>query len=332
MALRIGIIGLGDVSMVHLHAIKSNKNAKLVAVCDIDENKKDLVKDAKFYTDYNEMIKNENLDCVHICLPHYLHYPVTKEVANLGVNILLEKPLCLNAEEANKFKKLHDNTDSNICICLQNRYNKTTKHLLNIVNSKEYGKVIGIKGIVTWSRPKEYYDIKPWRGSMKLAGGGVMINQSIHTLDLMQLLGGKIDSIKGQVSNLLDYDIEVEDTASASINFSNGAKGLFFSTIAYCDSSSVEIQVILEKGKFTIKDSKLYKSVGGEKVLIVEDDKLSGSKHYYGASHKEIINDYYNCLINNTKDYITINDAIPSIKIIDSIRTSSKDNKQILWG
>lgn len=332
MALRIGVIGLGDVSMVHLHAIKSNENAKLVAVCDIDENKKDLVKDAKFYTDYNEMIKNENLDCVHICLPHYLHYPVTKEVANLGVNILLEKPLCLNVEEANKFKKLHDNTDSNICICLQNRYNKTTKHLLDIVNSKEYGKVIGIKGIVTWSRPTEYYDIKPWRGSMKLAGGGVMINQSIHTLDLMQLLGGKIDSIKGQVSNLLDYDIEVEDTASASINFSNGAKGLFFATIAYSDSSSVEMQVILEKGKFTIKDSKLYKSVDGEKVLIVEDDKLSGSKHYYGASHKEIINDYYNCLINNTKDYITINDAIPSIKIIDSIRTSSKDNKQILWG
>ena len=247
MALRVGVIGLGDVSMIHLHSIKSSEKAELVAVCDIDETKSSLIENVNFYTDYIEMIQKEQLDCVHICLPHYLHYPVTKDVANLGVNVLLEKPLCLDTEEAEKFIELSDSTDTNICICLQNRYNNTVENLKEIINSDVYGKVIGIKGLVTWNRPKEYYTVKPWRGKMDLAGGGVMINQAVHTLDLMQLLGGKIESIKGNVDNFLDYDIEVEDTANAIINFENGAKGVFFATIANATNSSVEIEVVLEK-------------------------------------------------------------------------------------
>ncbi|MGL6105509.1 Gfo/Idh/MocA family protein [Romboutsia sp.] len=332
MALKVGVIGLGDVSIVHLHAIKLNKKSELVAVCDIDESKRELVKDVNFYTNYKEMIEKENLDCVHICLPHYLHYPVTKDVANLGVDILLEKPLCLDTKEANKFKELSESIDTNICICLQNRYNKTTKYLQEAINSNEYGKVLGIKGLVAWDRPEEYYTLKPWRGSMKLAGGGAMINQSIHTLDLMQLFGGKIKSIKGRIDNFTDYDIEVEDTASACINFENDCRGIFFTTVAHKTNSSVEIEVIFENGEFTIKDSKLYKMLDGEKVEIIEDDKLSGTKHYYGASHFDLIDNYYNCLINDTKNYVHIEDAINSIKIIDAIRVSSKQDKIINWG
>ena len=332
MALRVGVIGLGDVSMIHLHSIKSSEKAELVAVCDIDETKSSLIENVNFYTDYIEMIQKEQLDCVHICLPHYLHYPVTKDVANLGVNVLLEKPLCLDTEEAEKFIELSDSTDTNICICLQNRYNNTVENLKEIINSDVYGKVIGIKGLVTWNRPKEYYTVKPWRGKMEFAGGGVMINQAVHTLDLMQLLGGKIESIKGNVDNFLDYDIEVEDTANAIINFENGAKGVFFATIANATNSSVEIEVVLEKGMFSIKYSKLYRNIDGELIEIAEDERLSGSKHYYGASHGKLINKYYDCLLSNSKDYVHIKDAIPSIKMIDSIRESSESRKTILWG
>lgn len=331
MTLRVGIIGLGDISMIHLHAIKSSNNAELVAVCDIDETKSNLIENVNFYTDYIEMIKEEKLDCVHICLPHYLHYPVTKEVANLGVNVLLEKPLCLDTEEAENFKELSDKVDSNICICLQNRYNNTVEKLREIIASEVYGNIIGIKGIVSWNRPKEYYTVKPWRGKMSLAGGGVMINQAIHTLDLMQLLGGNIESIKGNIDNFLDYDIEVEDTVNAVVNFENGARGIFFATVANATNSSVEIEVVLENGIFTIKDSKLYRHIDGELIEIAEDERLSGSKHYYGASHGKLIDKYYECLLNNTKDYIHIEDAIPSIRMIDLIRYSSECKKTILW-
>lgn len=331
MELKVGVIGLGDVSMVHLHAIKASDKARLVAVCDIDESKKDLVEGVNFYTNYIEMIEKENLDCVHICLPHYLHYSVTKEIANLGVNILLEKPLCLNLEEAYKFGELYDNTDTNICVCLQNRYNKTSKGMLSAIQSGKYGKLIGLKGIVAWNRPEQYYTVKPWRGKKEFAGGGVMINQSIHTLDLLQLLGGEIASIKGKVSNLLNYDIEVEDTSTARINFKSGASAMFFATIAHADNSSVEIEAILEGGTFTIKDSKLYKNRDGANIEIAEDRKMAGSKHYYGASHFDLIDNYYDCLINDTKDYVNIKDAITSMKIIESINASSETNSEINW-
>ena len=332
MALRVGVIGLGDVSMIHLHTIKSSEKAELVAVCYIDETKSSLIENVNFYTDYIEMIQKEKLDCVHICLPHYLHYSVTKEVANLGVNVLLEKPLCLDIEEAEQFMELSDSTDSNICICLQNRYNNTVEKLREIIASGVYGNVMGVKGLVAWNRPKDYYTVKPWRGKMSLAGGGVMINQAVHTLELIQLLGGKIESIKGNIDNFLNYDIEVEDTVNAIINFENGARGIFFATIANATNSSVEIEVVLENRMFSIKDSKLYRHIDGELIEIAEDERLSGAKHYYGASHGKLINRYYESLLNNTKDYIHIEDAIPSIRMIDSIRYSSQCGKTILWG
>lgn len=332
MALRIGVIGLGDISVIHTNAIQLNKDAELVAVCDIDESKSNLVPNANFYTDYNEMIEKENLDCVHICLPHYLHYPVTKEVTSKNVNVLLEKPLCLNVDEVEKFNELDKKTDANICICLQNRYNHTVKTLLEIKESKKYGNIKAIKGIVAWSRPESYYIAKPWRGKMECSGGGVMINQAIHTIDLIQLLGGKIESIKGSISNLLSYDVEVEDTAIANISFKNGARGTFMSTIAYADNSSVEIEVIFESVRFVIKDSTLYKYENGTKEIVAKDKLFEGAKHYYGSSHAELISNYYKCLINNTDNYIRVSDASNSMKIIDSIRNSSKEDKIINWG
>ena len=148
---------------------------------------------------------------------------------------------------------------------------------------------------------------------MEYAGGGVLINQSLHTLDLMQLLGGEIEELKGSISNLLDYGIEVEDTASAHIQFKNGAKGLFFATNANFENSSVELQVVFEKAKFIIKDSILTRvNEEGKKERMVEDAKLPGSKFYYGASHAKTINQFYTCILQGTDDYVHAKDAFPS--------------------
>ena len=222
--LRIAVIGLGDISNIHLSVIKANPHVTLVAVCDIDEHLRDVVPDATFYTNYEDMLDQEELDCVHICLPHYLHYEATKACVRRGVHVLQEKPLALNLEESLALLRLEEEfEDVKICICFQNRYNETFEKLREMVASGKYGEIKGIKGIVTWFRPKSYYESKTWRGKMKFAGGGVMINQSIHTLDLMQLLGGEIESIRGSIDHLADYDIEVEDTATAHMKFSSGA-------------------------------------------------------------------------------------------------------------
>jgi UDP-N-acetyl-2-amino-2-deoxyglucuronate dehydrogenase len=324
--LKIAVIGLGDISKIHLPAIQANPNVELVAVCDSDETLKDNVSGVNFYTDYHEMLEKEALDCVHNLLPHYLHYPVTKACVQKGVHVFQEKPLGLNTEEGLELVKLEEaNKDIKIGVCLQNRYNESFEKLQEIVNSGEYGKITGIKGLVTWFRPKAYYDAKPWRGKIEYAGGGVMINQALHTLDLMQVIGRGIESIRGSVDQLLDYGIEVEDTATANITFKNGASGLFFATNANTENSSVELQVVLEKGKFTIKDSTLTRlNENGKKEEIMEDRKLPGTKFYYGASHTKIINHFYSCIENDTQDYVHAKDALTSIQIIDAILKSSE--------
>lgn len=330
--LRAAIIGLGDISKIHIPAIQANPNVELIAVCDLDESLKDRAPDARFYRDYQIMLEKEELDCVHICLPHYLHYPVTKACVEKGVNVFLEKPLGLNTEEGKELVNLEEkHQDVKICVCLQNRYNESFEMLQEIAKSGEYGSVIGIKGLVAWFRPKSYYDVKPWRGKMEYAGGGVMINQALHTLDLMQLLGGEIESIRGSIDQLLDYGIEVEDTASASIQFKNGAKGLFFATNANAANSSVELQVLFEKEKFTIKDSILKRvNEEGNKEELVEDARMPGTKFYYGASHGKLINHFYSCIENNLTDYVHAKDALTSIKMIDAIRSSSETKQAVL--
>ncbi|WP_317845697.1 Gfo/Idh/MocA family protein [Bacillus sp. S3] len=202
--------------------------------------------------------------------------------------------------------------------------------LQEIVESGEYGRIVGIKGLVAWYRPKSYYDAKPWRGQMKYAGGGVMINQALHTIDLMQLLGGKIESIRGNVDQLLDYGIEVEDTASARMQFESGATGLFFATNANAVNSSVELQVILENGKFTIKDSILTRvNEDGKKEELVEDAKVPGTKFYYGASHKKLIHLFHQCIEEDTDNYVHAREAAVAIQMIDVIRKSSETRQSI---
>lgn len=329
--LKVAIIGLGDVSNVHIPAITEYAKAEIVAVADIDASLRDKVPGANFYQDYYEMLEQETLDCVHICLPHHLHYEATKACVENGVNVYLEKPLARIAEEGMNVVELEEKYPNvKICVSLQNRRNQTFEKLQEIVAGGAYGKVLGLKGLVAWFRPKSYYDVKPWRGKIRQAGGGVMINQAIHTLDLMQLVGGEIDSIRGSIDNLVDYGYEVEDTATAHIQFKNGATGLFFATITNVTNSSVEFQVILEKAKLTIKDNVLTIAVGtGDKEKILTDEILPGAKSYYGASHTKLIDQFYDCIKRDTDNYIHARDAQKSMEMISAIRRSSEIKQEI---
>lgn len=328
--LKIGVIGLGDISYIHVPIILKMKEVQLVAVCDIDAHKNNQVPGVPFYTSYEEMIDQEELDVVHVCLPHYLHYSVTKYLVEHRIHVLQEKPLALDYKEGLKSLQLAQNSAYKICICLQNRRNASVQTLQALLKDNTYGSIIGIKGIVAWARSESYYQEKPWRASWACAGGGVMINQSIHTLDLMQLFGGNIVSIKGSVANLLDYDIEVEDTATACITFENGRKGWFVSTNANAQNDSVQIEVRCEHARFTIRDAKLYiQKEDDEEKELIEDAVLDGPKSYYGASHELVFKDFYQSIEQHSNAYICVEDSLVSMKMIAAIQASSKLKKTI---
>lgn len=329
---RAAVIGLGDISGTHISAIRNNPNIMLAAVCDTDEAKRaEAPEGAAFYTDYGEMLERERLDVVHICLPHYLHVPVSEAAAEKGVHVFCEKPMALNSREAEQFAAFEEaHPDIHMGICLQNRYNNSVEVLKSLIDSGKYGRVTGTRGLVAWCRPREYYEKKPWRGRWATAGGGCLINQAVHTLDLLYFLGGPVASVKASVSRMLDYDIEVEDTVTARLDYAGGACGLFMATNANYRNESVQIRVQLEKGEFIIMDNTLFqlKEDGGREKL-AEDKRLPGAKFYYGSSHEKLIAGFYEALETGSSDYLHVRDALMSIRLIDAIQESGRSGKTV---
>lgn len=328
--IRAAIIGLGDISFVHLDAIASNPEITLVAACDLNPELRSRVpQGVPFYTDYHRMVQEQRPEVVHNCLPHHLHFPVTKELVELGINVFCEKPVALNIAQAEEFAALEAaHPEVKICICLQNRMNETTEALKKIIDSGKYGAVTGIRGFVPWYRAPEYYSAKPWRGLWEYAGGGSMINQSLHTLDLMYYLGGSVRQIHGLVGQLNDYGVEVEGDVVARLEYENGARGLFFATNNNWANESVQIRVALEKGVFHIEDNTLCRvEPDGQREVLCRAPKLPGIKFYYGASHSRMIERFRAAVQNGSDDYIHVKDAVMVIRMMQTIFTSAKEDR-----
>ena len=331
--MKAAIVGFGTISIVHIDAIASNPGMELVAICDINEALAAKVPaGVKFYTDYKKMCQEVKPDVIHNLLPHYLHYPVTKELVEMGFNVFCEKPIALNTKEAEQFCALEAaHREVKIGVCLQNRMNETTEALKQIIDSGEYGRIVGIRGFVPWRRGKEYYDAQPWRGKWKYAGGGSMINQSLHTLDLLYFLGGDIARLHAVVGQTNEYpEVEVEGDIIARLEFANGANGLFFATNNNWTNESVQIRVAMEKGIFHIEDNTLYKiEADSSRTVICKAPKLEGIKFYYGASHTRLVARFYEAVRNNTDDYIHISEGAMIVKLMDSIFRSSNTGRLV---
>ena len=331
--MKAAIIGFGTISIVHIDAIASNPGMELAAICDINEELAAKVPEGvKFYTDYKKMCEEVKPDVVHNLLPHYLHYPVTKELVEMGFNVFCEKPIAMNSTEAELFCQLEkDHPEVKIGVCQQNRMNETTEALKKIIDSGEYGKIIGIRGFVPWRRDKTYYDAQPWRGKWKYAGGGSMINQSLHTLDLLYFLGGDIARLHAVVGQTNEYpEVEVEGDIIARLEFANGANGLFFATNNNWANESVQIRVAMEKGTFHIEDNTLFCiEKDGSRTVVCKSPRLEGIKFYYGSSHTRLVARFYEAVKNNTDDYIHISEGAMVVRLMDSIFHSANTGRLV---
>ena len=328
--LKAAIIGLGNIAPLHIKAIMAMPDVLLVAGCDTNLQRRALLTPSiSFFTDYKEMMALKP-DVVHICLPHYLHYPVAKEIAREGSNIFAEKPLALNYNEGLEYAALEERYRVKICICLQNRFNESTLTLQNILKSGEAGAVKGVRGLVAWRRPKSYYEEKPWRASLEKSGGGCMICQAVHTMDLMcYFAGSDLKTVKGSTTNLLDYDIEVEDTACAHVSFENGVTGFFSASLANYKDESAQVIVDCDKAEFAIRDQGLYRKDDQGEKLLAYDGRSSLGKAVYGSSHEKLIEIFYNAVKNNKTDYIHPSCALQVTRFIDAVVESNKTGKTV---
>mgnify|MGYP000897116618 CR=1 FL=1 len=335
-SLGVAIIGCGAIHNVHVDAIKNNGMGRILWFVDTQEERAKASAQkhgGQWHTDYHRVFEDPNVDVVHICTPHYLHAQMAIDAVNAGKHAFVEKPVATNLEMAKMMAEAAKKNNRMITICFQNRYNPTSVRAKEILNSGELGKIIGIKGLVTWYRDSDYYTSSDWRGRFDTEGGGVLINQSIHTLDLIQwLVEDVVEYIQGNVSTRVLKDvIEVEDTADATLYFKNGARGIFYATNCYTDNSPVEIEIHLEKGKLRICDDKLIKIQDGKfEVLVDETCETSPYKSYWGMSHDTLIREFYENLIRgNNRDIIPVEEGMISLQILDGIYKSSSTGNKI---
>ena len=307
---RAALVGCGNIAGVHATAIKHLENVELVAFADIIReraegfSKKYTDGKAKAYGSLDEMLESEAPDVLHICTPHYLHVPMAIEALKRGVSVFSEKPPAINMEQFACLEKAAEaagNSSARLGFCFQNRYNKTTEKTDEILKSGSMGHVKGARAFVTWRRDEEYYRTD-WKGKIETEGGGALINQSIHTLDLLLRYLGRPVDVEATVSNHhLKGIIEVEDTLEAWMSFENGERACFYASTGYVADAPVILELQCEKGSITIIDRDITvrneQGIREYRNLINNEISFDGvGKDYWGKSHYVCIRDFYDKL------------------------------------
>ncbi len=331
----VAIIGCGAIYQNHANAIEKIEGVKLYAVCDIDEKAVEQAAKlyhCKSYTNYLDLIADPLVDAIHICTPHYLHNEMAIAAMHAGKDVLTEKPICIHPEDAKKMYETALETGTRLGVCFQNRYNETSQKAKQLLESGELGNIIGAKSMFTWQRDESYYNQADWRGTWSQEGGGVLINQSIHTLDLIQWLMGDIKSISANVATRKLYDIiEVEDTADAYIVFKNGAECIFFASNCHTSTSRVEVEIVTDKGLMHISDNELYwQPNGGARVSLLQADSATDAKACWGLGHETLIRDFYVKRTANEQFPIDGQEGAKAINMIDAIYRSSSIKRTII--
>lgn len=290
--MNICIVGFGAIGPVHADSISLIDSVTLYGICDIVKERADKAAEkygCKAFYSFDECLLDKNIDSIHICTPHYLHYDMIKKAIQANKKVVAEKPIVMKKDEFSALLK--DYSDAPIFPIVQNRTNLCIKELKNIIDTDQnLGKLTAVKGILTWYRTAEYYKSSAWRGTKLYEGGGVLINQAVHTLDLMVYLGGKVSSVTASASNKSLRDvIEVEDTIDALLQYENGAKGIFYATNAYTSNSPVQLELEFENASFKYMSGKLHRN---NELICTDEIKFLG-KAYWGSGHERTLYDLY---------------------------------------
>lgn len=320
------VVGYGAIGPVHAAALEQCSEAKLWAVCEVNKERAEKCKEqygCRIYGDFDEMLKDPEIDVVHICTPHYLHQPMAKKALLAGKEVVLEKPAAMNRAELTELIRIAEETKTKVCVMLQNRTNNSLAKLHEIIQTqKDLGQMKGICAFLTWDRTPEYYQADAWRGKWATEGGGLLINQAIHTLDIVDWLGGGVESVKASISTKRLGDvIEVEDTADALLMMKNGCRGIFFGSNCYSGNSPMRVEVEFEKVRFRYADSKLYRIEGNEVSVLEDDNKASMGKAYWGNGHFQVIDAFYRGEENR---YTDLNGAVHAMELLFAFYESAK--------
>lgn len=335
--LRFAVLGCGRISGRHFDAIIEAPEAELVATCDIIEER---VKEKaskygldKWYTDYVEMFEKENIDVVSICTPSGLHCENTVKAAEYGINVLCEKPIGITKTQLDIMIKACREAKVKFGGIFQRRTCSAPLYTIDAVKAGKLGKLVLCSASLKYYRSQEYYDSGEWRGTWELDGGGALMNQGIHGIDMLQMIAGDIESVKAECKTL-SRNIQVEDTSVIIVKFKHGGLGVIEGTTSVWPGQETLFSLHGDKGTITFGDNCFYrwKIMDSEEEAPEINDSMGGINCGWAAGntgHTKQVRDIANAVFEDRDPMIPGEEARKAVDVILAIYESSKTGKEI---
>lgn len=337
MTINFGLIGCGRVAPRHAQSIIQIPEARLVAVADVKPRRAENFAaeyGAAMYYDHRALLERQDIDVVTVCVPSGLHAQVTIDALEAGKHVLVEKPIALTLEDADRMIGLAREKGLNLGVVLQNRYNSPMQQLRRLIDEGGLGRIYLGNATVRWYRPQSYYE-DDWHGTWAMDGGALM-NQSIHHIDALQWFMGPVKSAYAYTATLA-HRMEAEDVGVAVLRFHNGALATVEgSTLTWPQNLEGSIALFGERGSVKIDGTALNRitlwKVAGQ--LEQEAEILTSQRvdppSVYGYSHREVIRDFAQALLEGRPPATPGEEARKSLALVLAMYESARTGREVV--
>jgi UDP-N-acetyl-2-amino-2-deoxyglucuronate dehydrogenase len=341
MTVHIGILGGGNISQTHARAAHEIDEVKIVAVCGQNiEKVKGLAKlyEASAYEDLEAFFKHQPMEVVLIGSPSGLHAEHGMQAARQGLHVLVEKPVAITTQQTDELIAECEKAGVKLGVFFQDRVAPDIIKLKEMVDTGRLGKPILASAHVKWYRPREYYKESRWRGIWALDGGGALMNQGVHTVDLLLWLMGGVGSLWAKAITAL-HDIEVEDTAVAAFEFANGAIGCLEAATSAYPGFSRRLELTGSQGTIILENDRILSAklreplpegIGEPPSPAERSSERSVSPTISDTSgHRKIIEDFLHAIVTNKAPLCDGPQARRSVELIQAIYHSSQTGQMV---
>jgi UDP-N-acetyl-2-amino-2-deoxyglucuronate dehydrogenase len=334
---RVGLLGCGRIAATHAIALNELDEADFVACCDTDELRIQAMAEQynvpKIYTDMAAMFAEGGIDAVMVCTPHPAHEAAVVAAAEAGIHVLCEKPIAVSLAEADRMIEAADNAGIKFGVIFQRRFWPAAQRIRAAIDDGKIGTpILGECSVRLW-RPPEYFALDPWRGKWATEGGGVLMNQAIHSIDHFQWFMGRAVEVTGRYANLAHQGvIDVEDTAVATVTFASGGLGILNCSSTFNPNFGFRVSVHGDKGP-TVSVWELPEgqqgindvwTIPGEEGLREVWEAEDRDKPGFPGFHALQIQEFLQAIIEDRDPAVTGVEARKSLAIIQGIYESSR--------
>ena len=340
---KIGLIGIGNIAQLHLNNISKMKNIEITALCDLVKSKAEKASaryGGQVFTDYRNMLKAKVCNAVLICTPHYEHTTIGIDALKGGYHVLVEKPISVHKADCERLIAAHKNKRQVFAAMFNQRTDPHYRKVKQLIDDGQLGPLQRASWIITdWFRPNIYYRSSSWRATWAGEGGGVLLNQCPHQLDLLQWLCGMPIRVRAFCGIGKRHKIETEDEVTAYFEYANGATGVFVTTTGEAPGTN-RLEICGDKGKVVVEEGKVIfarNEIATTKFSKTTKDSFSKpqTRHInipakgYGGQHAEIVENFADAILKDKKLIAPAEEGINSVELANAMLYSSLTQKTV---